>query len=110
MPGITAKELRATYGKRFAARTAPKGRLEPVPSPTLGVCPLCSKPITDRDVLAVDGKLTHLECGMRQHECVWCGRSILSSHGVIELAGRRMHDGNGPDCRAQFDTMVYGGR
>ncbi len=90
--------------------TAPAPRLEPAPARAVGVCPVCSKPITGGDVIAVNGKLAHLECGTRHRECVWCSRVIEPSHGVIELAGRRMHDGGtgGPDCRSQFDALVYG--
>lgn len=42
--------------------------------------------------------------------CVWCGRAIEPNHGVIEMAGRQLHDGNGRDCRGEFDALVYGAR
>lgn len=45
-----------------------------------------------------------------RRSCVWCGKRLLPGQAVLELAGRTIHDGgNCRDCRAEFDTLLYGG-
>lgn len=118
---ITERELREAYGRKREQR---------VPR-----CPLCGLRVTSVQAFAVaEGRMCHAPCAKQLEDmaalaartvaswqvaakapaieadvCVWCNRPLEPGNGVIELAGRKMHDGNGPNCRAEFDAHVYGG-